>query len=204
MALKELVFGTLAMPWVPENATDYNEWSRGEDFFGVFTHEGDRFGFVRTVDQKDHRQYVAGLLPQSFNAEEAEAKDALAKHFSSNDRQTIYVFDTPDEDSPQGVNAYFSYGARYCKPCIICSKELETVDSTSDHVAEQPYGGTNFSARGHYGSTVFDPDGRERLSINICDECLKLKAQQGLITHVQERQRVIDESVRTDWEPYTG
>lgn len=208
MAIQEFVFGTAtsALPWVPQTATDYEDWSLGDNEFGTFIHEGERFGFVRIASREEYSHYLVGLFPERDELESlkgsAEASELFNKHLSKSDRQAVHIFKDPHGEQPVNVNAYFSYGTRYCKPCIICSKQLETVDASSDHVADQPQGGTNFTARGNYGSTVFDPNGREHLSINICDECLKLKAEQGVITHVKERQRVVDESVRADWEPY--
>lgn len=59
-------------------------------------------------------------------------------------------------------------------PCIICGTELEPAFRDLDH--NQPHGGTTFTTRGHYGSTVFDPPlsmGSDRfLELNICDPCL--------------------------------
>jgi hypothetical protein len=209
VTIQELVFDTAtsAMPWVPENATGYDDWSLGENEFGTFIHEGERFGFVRIAARDEYSHYLVGVFPEGDELEalkgSAEVSSLFNKYLSESDRQAVHIFKDAASDQPADVNAYFSYGPRYCKPCIICSKQLETVDATSDHVVDQPHGGTNFSTKGHYGSTVFDPNGSEHLSINICDECLKLKAAQGVITHVKERQRVVDESVRTDWEPYS-
>lgn len=53
--------------------------------------------------------------------------------------------------------------------CIVCNKQLE---SATPGETNQPYGGTTFTTRGHYGSTVFDPMDGSFLEINICDECL--------------------------------
>jgi hypothetical protein len=57
-------------------------------------------------------------------------------------------------------------------PCIICGRELEPVLG-AEEVINQPYGGTIFTTRGHYGSTVFDPMMEDVfLEITICDQCL--------------------------------
>lgn len=199
MGLKELVFGTpySDKAWVPENAFGYTDLSSGNHEFGTFVSGGERFAFVRTVSNPDHSQYLVGW----YEGNESSTKQSLIESLSTSDRQVIHVFFDRGEDGPRTVHSNFVYGVRYCKPCLVCSKELETVDSTSDKVVEQPSGGTNFSTRGHYGSTVFDPYSNELLSINICDDCLKLKARQGLITHVKERHRVVDESEQTDWAP---
>jgi hypothetical protein len=208
VAIQELVFDTATsvMPWVPKDSTDYEDWSLGENEFGTFIHEGERFGFVRIAAREEYSHYLVGVFPEGDELESSKgsvgANELFRAYLSESDRQAVHIFKDPAGDRSVDVNAYFSHGTRYCKPCIICSKQLETVDNTSDHVVDQPHGGTNFSTKGHYGSTVFDPSGGEHLSINICDECLKLKAAQGVITHVKERQRVVDESVRTDWEPY--
>jgi hypothetical protein len=59
---------------------------------------------------------------------------------------------------------------KYALNCFRCDKLLENV---WDHVENQPYDGTTFITRGHYGSTFFDPmDHNSWLEINICDECL--------------------------------
>ncbi len=59
-------------------------------------------------------------------------------------------------------------------PCIKCGKPLDNVDEGAEN---QPYGGTEFVAYGHYGSTIHDPIGEARekclvLVVNICDTCI--------------------------------
>lgn len=64
-------------------------------------------------------------------------------------------------------------------PCIKCGKPLKNVDEGSDN---QPYGGTEFQTRGHYGSTIFDPmDDPFRLVVNICDTCILRAIDAGVI-----------------------
>jgi hypothetical protein len=55
-------------------------------------------------------------------------------------------------------------------PCLACGMDLLGHDSRSNH----PSGGTEFVARGHYGSGVHDPMDGSMLAINICDGCLFL------------------------------
>lgn len=66
-------------------------------------------------------------------------------------------------------------------PCIRCWKELESaIPDEVDDEANQPYAGTAFTTRGHYGSTVFDPmDQWSFLELNICDDCLRAAAKKG-------------------------
>lgn len=64
-------------------------------------------------------------------------------------------------------------------PCICCGKQLES--AMGDHADNQPYAGTTFHSRGHYGSTVFDPMDGSFLEVNVCDECMKVHAAQNRI-----------------------
>jgi len=69
-------------------------------------------------------------------------------------------------------------------PCICCKKELGNIDPKGN----QPSGGLEFTTRGHYGSTVFDPVvGIAFLAVNVCDECLVAEAQAGRVL-IGERQ----------------
>lgn len=64
--------------------------------------------------------------------------------------------------------------------CIRCEKTLESAQENPT----TPYAGTEFDARGQWGSTVFDPnDPRLRLEIVVCDECMKLAASKKLIAY---------------------
>lgn len=63
-------------------------------------------------------------------------------------------------------------------PCIICGAALEPATPFEEN---QPYAGTTFATRGHYGSTVFDPMNGDYLQINICDPCIQDRAQQQRI-----------------------
>ena len=85
-------------------------------------------------------------------------------------------------------------------PCLICGAVLEPAFRDFDH--NQPHGGTTFTTRGHYGSTVFDPPlamGATRLlEINICDPCLLERKDKILFVQnipVQSRREV------EYWEP---
>jgi hypothetical protein len=55
-------------------------------------------------------------------------------------------------------------------PCFTCGKVLPNVCVDSDN---QPYGGTEFTTEGHYGSTFWDSFDGEGLVLNICDDCLR-------------------------------
>lgn len=55
-------------------------------------------------------------------------------------------------------------------PCFKCGKTLRSVIEGGDN---QPYGGTEFTTYGHYGSTFWDSFDGEQLVLNICDECLR-------------------------------
>lgn len=63
--------------------------------------------------------------------------------------------------------------SQHALPCLKCGKPLVNVFEDSEN---QPYGGTEFVAYGHYGSTIHDPVGRDPdrlvLVVNICDTCI--------------------------------
>lgn len=66
-------------------------------------------------------------------------------------------------------------------PCILCDKPLVNVDEDVDN---QPYCGTEFQARGHYGSTIHDPIGEDDpifLVVNICDTCILRAVDAGVV-----------------------
>jgi hypothetical protein len=71
-------------------------------------------------------------------------------------------------------------------------------DGTWQVPFNQPYKGTTFFSRGHYGSTVFDPPPSSpvRLELNICDPCLEERAER--IIHVREVSDIIRYRV-TQW-----
>ncbi len=73
-------------------------------------------------------------------------------------------------------------------PCIVCDKALENVDEAAEN---QPHKGTTFTSGGHYGSTAFDPMNGEFLEINICDDCLRKRAEQGKVMIGRERKPLI-------------
>lgn len=78
--------------------------------------------------------------------------------------------------------------------CIACNKKLETAipPEAADH--NQPYGATIFTARGQFGSTIFDPMNGTYLEINVCDDCLHKAAVQNqvlLCGTPQPRKRVM-------------
>lgn len=49
----------------------------------------------------------------------------------------------------------------------------------------QPTGGLSFMSHGHFGSAAFDPmNPNVWLEINLCDECLEDRRDQGQVLHV--------------------
>lgn len=58
-------------------------------------------------------------------------------------------------------------------PCIVCGKRLPSVIEGSDN---QPYGGTEFTTYGHYGSTFWDNFYGEQLVLTVCDDCLRSRS----------------------------
>jgi hypothetical protein len=73
---------------------------------------------------------------------------------------------------------------RHALPCIVCAKPLINVDQGADN---QPYGGTEFTTLGHYGSTIHDSfvaesdEPQMQLVVNICDTCILRAIDQGVI-----------------------
>jgi hypothetical protein len=63
-------------------------------------------------------------------------------------------------------------------PCLVCGSALEPV---SPECENQPHYATVFSARGQYGSTVFDPMDGSYLELNVCDRCLLEAAARGQV-----------------------
>jgi hypothetical protein len=70
---------------------------------------------------------------------------------------------------------------KYERECLCCGKKLESsigllFDEPEEILNFPPYPGTIFETSGNYGSTVFDSFGHSKLSIVICDECMKAHA----------------------------
>jgi hypothetical protein len=63
--------------------------------------------------------------------------------------------------------------------CIVCRKDLANVPGEEN----QPAGGVEFTSRGHYGSTAFDPMDGTFLAVNICDDCLTKAAAEKVVLH---------------------
>lgn len=80
-------------------------------------------------------------------------------------------------------------------PCIICGAKLKQATPSP---INQPRDGTCFEARGHYGSTVYDPlmEG-EYLTISICDKCLVAKAAEGAVKQVITERQASTYTVRS-------
>jgi len=62
--------------------------------------------------------------------------------------------------------------------CIVCDKEKKLLGPDTETSLHPCISGTMFEARGNYGSTIWDMEGRKYLQIVICDDCLKAKADQ--------------------------
>lgn len=80
--------------------------------------------------------------------------------------------------------------------CFVCAKNFKPAMTLTEDVAgepvthlsgqrlEPPYGGTRFTSRGNYGSTLFDPaNDEEFMELNICDACLLFGAQRGRVAY---------------------
>jgi hypothetical protein len=80
-------------------------------------------------------------------------------------------------------------------PCLICGKELEPAFKDG----RQPYGAVMCSTPGNYGSTVFDSINGTQLEFNICDECLKERADRILL--IRYKQPDPEASFSHIWEP---
>lgn len=89
-------------------------------------------------------------------------------------------------------------------PCIICGRNPKPVFETAfeeDEPNWQPYGATTFTSIGQYGSTVFDDEGG-RLMIDVCDHCMRERAQVGLIARVTPRAPLRQPADYEAWLPY--
>lgn len=73
-------------------------------------------------------------------------------------------------------------------PCVVCGTELRNVEVTCEN---QPYQGTAFQSRGHYGSTAFDPMNGSMLEVNFCDECLREAGNNGRVLWRREAKALV-------------
>lgn len=70
-------------------------------------------------------------------------------------------------------------------PCVKCGKPLRNVADAGDN---QPVVGTEFTAYGHYGSTIHDEAVRDNpeqtppmlLVVNLCDTCILRAIEAGI------------------------
>lgn len=62
-----------------------------------------------------------------------------------------------------------TYPTKAALPCIACGTQLERATGDYEY---QPYEGTMFETRGHYGSTFWDDFEGEALWLTVCDACL--------------------------------
>ena len=58
-------------------------------------------------------------------------------------------------------------------PCLKCGEKLNNIFADAD-TGNQPRGGLEFVAYGHYGSASFDPMDGSKLILNLCDKCVRL------------------------------
>ena len=87
-------------------------------------------------------------------------------------------------------------------PCILCHRELENVFKDDILDTNQPYKGTSFISRGHYGSTVFDPLDGSFIEINFCDECLIAEAAlQNVLVYKRKRKNPEETWDPVPWSP---
>lgn len=72
--------------------------------------------------------------------------------------------------------------------CVVCEKQLMSAGTNHGEAEmelhDPPDNGVHFTTSGNWGSTVFDTWGSSYLEGNICDECLKDKADKGLLVEV--------------------
>jgi hypothetical protein len=81
--------------------------------------------------------------------------------------------------------------SRLSLPCVKCGKPLRNADEGSDN---QPYGGTEFTTTGHYGSTIHDEMGNEprmELVVNLCDTCILRAVEAGVIQSRAEDNSIV-------------
>ena len=71
-------------------------------------------------------------------------------------------------------------------PCIRCDRALEPAAPGAEN---QPNGGTEFVSYGHYGS-AYDPMDGTAVVINLCDDCLRLRASDNAI--LERRQKPVE------------
>lgn len=72
-------------------------------------------------------------------------------------------------------------------PCLVCGVELKPA---FDDGGRQPSGATTFTTSGHYGSGLFDDMGGALLEINVCDGCLRDRADRAHLLRVKQWEQV--------------
>jgi hypothetical protein len=80
--------------------------------------------------------------------------------------------------------------------CLCCGKPLKDWSMGNN----QPIGGLEFAAAGHYPSSIHD-DGSGDLIVNVCDDCLLTAAKDGRVlkrTYPETRRRG-DRPTYTAW-----
>lgn len=80
--------------------------------------------------------------------------------------------------------------------CIKCGK----ASASSGWDSLPPYGTLLFTARGNYGSTVYDPMADECLLVIICDHCVLAEQKKQNVMRVVPARKTADD-VREPWEP---
>jgi hypothetical protein len=79
--------------------------------------------------------------------------------------------------------------------CTGCGKKFDSPRWES----MAPYGSLLFTARGNFGSTVYDPMEDECLLVIICDDCILIEQEKRNVMRVVPV-RKIAEDVREPWE----
>lgn len=90
-------------------------------------------------------------------------------------------------------------------PCFCCGRDFAPAfepdpDLTPDYPLT-PSEGTTFTARGNYGSTVFDSIDESFLELNLCDACL-LGRRDKIVLRRRTGPTWIPPLTTEPWEPY--
>lgn len=90
-------------------------------------------------------------------------------------------------------------------PCIVCGVELDHAAGgftypETEIIVSQPNNGVAFSTSGNYGSTLFDSiDGKERLEIVVCDECIRNNRDRTRILKILRESRYDIQVEKLEW-----
>ena len=84
-------------------------------------------------------------------------------------------------------------------PCFRCGKRLKDWSAGNN----QPFDALEFTTRGHYPSSLFDPGDASELVVNLCDDCVRAGAVEGRVFRCiwpSPRQRG-DRPIFEKWQP---